>query len=433
MRIYILVTLAILSLSTSLRFLEDTNSFEDQVRGFNLSELKSIALGLEAYDREAKGIVLLGGLHDYIGRLSDRQITGIIFDYVKVYTELRSVEALRKKFLNKALRATTDEDLKTKLLALPRTKLSGIALGLERESRKEQGQEKILGGLHDYIDRLTDENIAEIIVSYSEKLSSFKTYDQLVGLINTSSLSEQELTKRLNLKSEQELAHIAIIADEYDRRRTDSMRLGGLHDYVFRLSKEEIINIVINFCKKWPELMKEQYFSELLDIKSDETHNLLGGFEDYAWKLDRQDLISCALAGEEYDRNKMGVKLLGGLHDYINSLNDDQIRKILVDYIHKYAELRLAGVIEGLANIPKGGFVSYLEDVSDEHLREYCVTLEKYDREIRKVELIGGIHDYVQSLSRERLIEYIKNKTEYYPEIRRAGKLEAINTKYNSK
>jgi HD superfamily phosphohydrolase YqeK len=431
MRIYILITFAILSFATSLRFLENTNSFEDQVRGFNLNELKKIALGFETYDRSEKGIVLLGGLHDYIDSLSDRQITGIIFDYVKVYPDFKSVDALKKKFLTQVLLVATEDDLKVKLTALPRTKLVGIALALERESRKAKGQEKLLGGLHDYIDRLTDGNIVDIIIDYSKDLADYKTYDKLLSLINTAPLEISAITERLNKKTKEELAHIGIAADEYDRRRSDTLRLGGLHDYVWRLEKNDIISIIISYCKKWPELLQEQYFSEILDVKSDETHNIIGGFEDYVWKLDKEDLIACALACEEYDRNKMGIKILGGLHDYINSLNDDQIIKILTDYIHKYPELRLAGVIEKIAKIPVGGFFSYLDTFSDDQLREVCVILEKYDREVRGVTLLGGIHDYVDTLTRERLVEYIKNKADYYPEIRKEGKLVSILTKYN--
>lgn len=430
MRNYFILSLLLIALASSTRLLTLENpSFESQIRTYNNADLKKIALACEDYDRTKTGVQLLGGLHDYINSLSDDRIIEIIFSYVDKYTELKDCTKL-EQLANIQKQDTSKMTLEERLNASSRSFLESVALGFEAYDRKQTGKQ-LMGGLHDYINSLSNTQIVAIIMKYVKTYPTFNSYEQLSTLSTGTVMTQDQLNTLLASYDRPTLVHLAIAVDEYDKSRSDVPRVGGLHDYAWKLGNDKLTEIIVNYTKKWPELLNKDLFNSLLQNQANSLHNIVGGFEDYAWRLDIEDLKSCALAAESYDRKERNVKLMGGLHDYIDSLNKDQVHKIVTDYVHKYPELRKPGVLEKLAKIPQGGFVAYLDTFDDDKLMKFCVALESYDRIVRNITIIGGIHDYVHTLTRSQLIDFILNKAKYYPEIRATGALEIINKKYN--
>ena len=430
-KIALLVSLCLsLSMVYSVRFLEDTQeAFEVKLRKYNRGELEKIALACEDYSREQSKVKLLGGLHDYINSLTDDDIIKIIYEYSNLYSALKDTAVLEEKAkIEKRPEATT---LEAQVKALSRYELVQYALAGEKYDRKQQKKENLLGGLHDYIRNLSNEEVQKIVLNFAEKYPELKKDGEYAKLVKPNVYTlDQFKAKLLELKHDV-LAHIAISLDNYDKSKSSIVRIGGLHDYAFRLTDPELIEIICNFTKKWPEVLEEGFITALLRSKDNLVHATIGGFEDYSFKLERADLISCALSAENYDRKKRNIHVLGGLHDYINTLSNENIVKILNDYVHQYPEMRVPGFIEGLAGIPQGGFEYYLSLQSVENLRQLCIDVESYDRKVRDIHPRGGIHDYVFSLSKEQLVSYILNKAEHYPNLRNKKFIESIKSQQN--
>ena len=61
--------------------------------------------------------------------------------------------------------------------------------------------------------------------------------------------------------------------------------------------------------------------------------------QEYLVSLPRIHLIEVALSCESFIRKKKGVKLLGGLHDYIDSLENKEIITIIKSFVSENPEL----------------------------------------------------------------------------------------------
>ena len=80
-----------------------------------------------------------------------------------------------------------------------------------------------------------------------------------------------------------------------------------------------------------------------------------------------------ALACEQYSKTKLNQKLIGGLHDYIDSLTASQIIEHILNYVEIHPELKDPGYLEFIADVPKGGLVSVLSNKSEAELRKICL------------------------------------------------------------
>eukprot|EP00340_Litonotus_pictus_P006862 CAMPEP_0170515766 /NCGR_PEP_ID=MMETSP0209-20121228/2155_1 /TAXON_ID=665100 ORGANISM="Litonotus pictus, Strain P1" /NCGR_SAMPLE_ID=MMETSP0209 /ASSEMBLY_ACC=CAM_ASM_000301 /LENGTH=395 /DNA_ID=CAMNT_0010800401 /DNA_START=119 /DNA_END=1306 /DNA_ORIENTATION=- len=388
-----------------------------------------MAISLEAFDREERQAHVLGGLHDYISTLSEDDIVLIISDYVKVYEQFRNLSEL-EELASILKNEEPSEKLVDQLLNYPKQNLIEMALAAETYIKRKEGHLSFRGGLHDYIWRLNSDDIARILVQFNADHPEI-TLEAYHKISTKKQFTETEMRDRLEGLDQTRLAHYAIALDEYDRNHSGIHRKGGLHDYAFTLQKPILIEIIIDFANKWPEMFIEGRLENILKGELNLFNSILGGFEDYSFKMHISDLKACALTAEDYDRKQRKVTLYGGLHDYIDSLNKNQVLKILSQYIRKYPALREAGYLEGLAGIHRAGLEGFLETRSLENLRQYCLNLENYDRKIRAVDLDGGLHDYVNTLTKKELIDYVVNKSEYYPQLRQTEHFNNINTKYS--
>ena len=410
-------------------FLNENLKLDDTISSklleYKRENLKKIALACEKFIRDKQKIQLLGGLHDYIDSLEDQKIRSIILDFTLKDNELSSIKKLEEiAQIEKEIKPDTFGEAYLNLFS--REKLESMALACEKYSRKKKGQENLLGGLHDYIRLINAERIIQIIIKYSDEFPELKEKNVLEDMISLKELTIDQLKERLYKLPETQLAHIAVAADEYDRRTSQLKRLGGLKDYIWTLDKPDIINAILRLSQKWVELRREGKL-ENLEKENENNIHIIGGFADYIFELDNYDLKKTALACEKYDRDQRNIILLGGLHDYIDRLNTNEIIKIVNDYLTKYPKLQVSGFLENLAGIYKGGFSNFLNDQDVKTLRKYCIAAEHYDSQKRGGHTFGGISDYVNQLEKEELIKYIKNKSEYYPYLRGIGKLDKIS------
>jgi len=74
---------------------------------------------------------------------------------------------------------------------------------------------------------------------------------------NTKNFEIEELHHNLFRKSREDLEKYAIAAEKYQRASQGQGGLGGIHDYVFRLEKEEIIDFIMKVVHQYPEIAQQ--------------------------------------------------------------------------------------------------------------------------------------------------------------------------------
>ena len=74
-------------------------------------------------------------------------------------------------------------------------------------------------------------------------------------------------------------------------------------------------------------------------------------FEDSIRKFSRTNLIAIALACEKHEIEVNKIPKFGGLHDYVNTLQDEDIIKIIFKYTVQFPELYNIETLKKKANI----------------------------------------------------------------------------------
>jgi len=205
-----------------------------------------------------------------------------------------------------------------------------------------------------------------------------------------------------------------------------------------------------------PEIANASKLNELVtkyNIKSSKTHgagsgSLIGGdggLHDFIWRLPREKLNNWALATEAYHREVNNLHLLGGLHDTISSLSNDQVIAYILKEVKEHPEIagadKLDGLVARLLNPPTtlplpeaaGGVHDYIWRLPREKINLWALATEQYHREINNLHLLGGLDDYITSLSDKQVVEYILKEIKEHPELNSDKKLDELVTKYGIK
>ena len=143
--------------------------------------------------------------------------------------------------------------------------------------------------------------------------------------------------------------------------------------------------------------------------------------------VSRSNLIKMALATEEYDREVNDqTNLMGGLHDYIMNLSDEEIISKIKEVTSQHQEINNLEKLNKLSS----GFTSdrlslererisreYFSKLSLEMIKNCALGVEKYYKSKETVHTYGGLHDYINSLSKKELTEYVMMEQNNHPEI----------------
>jgi len=234
--------------------------------------------------------------------------------------------------------------------------------------------------------------------------------------------------------------------------------MGGLHDYVDRLSVAEITDYILQKLDLHPELNNPKALNELsvkYGVTKETTPEVQGeklvgkgGLHDYIWRTPRDKLVIWALTAEAHHRDVNNLRLLGGLHDYISTLSNQEITEYIMKEAQEHPEINSGSALDDLSmkfnisyfdrnapveqvqSVSAGGLHDYIWNTPRDTLVQWALSAEKFDRETRKVRLMGGLHDYVDRLSNEEVAEYIMKKVELYPELNSGDFLNSLVAKY---
>ena len=251
------------------------------LRERSVEELRDYCLKLESWKRDNKKD-MHGGIHDYVWRLDQEACIKYILSVALKYTELLDMDTFRAtvspvvKFLEAVAEPSVGfGGLEDYIFRLDRETLSNFAFSAEKYHHEQQGQSMIIGGLHDKIRDMSNLEIAEYVLEKAKLYKDLNSYENLEKL----SL-KYGFSKKLN---------------------QESLKVGGLHDYIFRQPRETL--------EKW------------------------------------------ALTTEAHHRAVKNIQILGGLHDYINTLSSEELVQYVLKEASEHPELDSAEELNRYASV----------------------------------------------------------------------------------
>lgn len=397
----------------------------DKLKEYNTNELKTLAIAAENYHRVINNLNhMKGGLHDYINSLSDEKIIKIIKDYIKLYPALESKQFFEEIAQLDRSFANTLPILES-LSYLSRDTL--IRYGETCDQYHRQIRNIItLGGFHDFAYSLNTEDLIDAVRECLKLNPQLLEGDWIREVSRVKTLTVEEFNLMLDTIDADGLAKIAIACDEYDRAESATPRVGGLVDFVERLNVNERRTEIISLVTKHEKLRELGFIKILLKkYENIEYRSSIKGISVVLHSISREELERLALEFEKYHRSKNNLLLVGGLHDYIDRLPDEEVIGIIRGFIEDNNELNDPEIVKSVAKF-ESKFWEKIEKKNIEELRQICLSLEAYDRKTRGIFPLGGLHDYINSLERKDLIEYIRIKADQYPIVTLPDQLDRI-------
>lgn len=198
------------------------------------------------------------------------------------------------------------------------------------------------------------DGVKAFLCDLSDKVTDFLPYSAKITDKNLTGNEKFEFDEYLSSLDETSLVDLAKRME--DHIKGDKNIIGGMHDYVRNMDKTGLIT----FIKEKYYKSKEQF--ENFDFKqklNDVIHTSLSFLNDeieitkkinstptlnYLKSLNKSDLINLALKLEKYDRTDKKM-ILGGLHDYVNSLSEEKIIEEINKLLDNHPYLNLNNLI----------------------------------------------------------------------------------------
>lgn len=283
----------------------------------SLSELRDYALSLESY--RANGQMVFGGLHDYINGYNEQSLIKYIvsvciekrelLDEQKFNSVIAQFASSADKTIEESAFGSDSSEAEKKIeeknfksnfeelvLIQSRNTLIKWALTCEYHDNLKK-QAPLIGELHDYVDSLSDREIADYIlrlVGVYPELASKQTLNQLV--------EEYEI--------------------QYESKEDD----GKIDD-----KKDDIEKVADN-----------------LKFLAETEPEGEGGLVDFIFRLSRERLTQYAFTAEKYQHEAIGQHIKGGIVDYIDELTNQQIAWFVLNIAKQYPELNSKEFLDAL-------------------------------------------------------------------------------------
>lgn len=123
------------------------------------------------------------------------------------------------------------------------------------------------------------------------------------------------------------------------------------------MTDEEYAKYVIDMAEKFPELDNAVELDRLSQVYGFSNNASLkkiggmGGLHDYIFRKDRNTLIRWAYTCEAHDRKIKNEIIVGGLHDYIEKLTNQEIADYILRMAENYTVLNSEQGLESYAKI----------------------------------------------------------------------------------
>jgi len=251
------------------------------------------------------------------------------------------------------------------------------------------------------------------------------------------------LTNRLKENTIIELQSYALSLEDYARHGKQIK--GGIHDYVHKMPREDLIKYILTVCQKNQELFEEEKFNSIVQGRTEKVFlaveepipaiGKLGGIHDYIYRVDNDTLIRWALTAQAH-HNK--------ITNQQDTLNVDKMSvKELIDFtlgmVSKYPGLDSSTELDRLGEQYKiatkpfsfGGIHDYLFRQSRSTLIRWALTGEAHERKVKGIQLLGGLEDYIDTLSDVEIANYVAEKAKNYKDLDSGDKLDSLAKAYS--
>ena len=441
----------------------ETNELTLKLNSKSIEELKSNALSIENYVSKGQS----SQLKDNINILNKEFLLKYIIDICVENTELLEAEKYE---------AVVNNSYKTELFLEEPNKVGGLhdyiyrkdletlkrwAFTCEAHDR-HVSQSQLIGGLHDKIERMSKEEIIIYVLDMSDKYPGLNSGLELDRLSDFYDISPKLLGKIGGIHDfifrlpRETLIQWALTAEAHDRKIKNVTLYGGLEDMIQGMKDSQIAEYVLDKTVTYPELNSSETLNRLslaYGISQPEKlkNGKFGGLHDYIFRENRNTLIKWALTCEFHDKKEKNLQLLGGLHDYIDTMKNQEIADYILRMADSYPTLNSSEQLENLSNSYgikfdnqksltfltlednseiEGGLNDYIWRESRETLIKWAFASELYDRELKQSKIRGGIHDYIHSFTNEQIIEYVLKQAEEHKELNESGFLNGLTEKY---
>jgi poly-D-alanine transfer protein DltD len=235
---------------------------------------------------------------------------------------------------------------------LDRDTLTAWAYTCERYDREQSGMGFLIGGIVNMIGRWSTVQISDYILEKVDKYPELDSKDKLNALATQYGLiqpAREYLTKEDN---RQTLEKWALATEKYHREVNHLHLLGGLDDYISSLTNEKVVEYIVKEVSEHPEIdsadklneLAVKYGIERITVFSNPIKN--NSFDDI---IRRKTLEAWALTCEQFHRNANNIHPMGGLHDYISRLSDDEVIEYIKKEVAEHEELNSVEKLDKLA------------------------------------------------------------------------------------
>jgi len=296
-------------------------------------------------------------------------------------------------------------------------RLNLIKWGLTAESHLHNKSKKIAGGLFEYIHTLSNEKIAKYITIAAKNHSELNNKEKIEELAKKYGITA-EIVMEKHSKGEPEPVYED---DESHSESSNDKKSENLHDIIARGDRKTLI--------KWALITEA-----LLNLGSQ--GKLVGGLHDYINTLSNQQLgkfISVGAKNHPELNNKQNMEKLDEEFE-INQkeiIRENKKEKEKNDNTNKcYSKKKVTDKFLNRGSINFSLFIN--EDKDD--LFSWALAAEKYDKEKNNLYLLeGGLENYIMQLNKEQLADNIVIKTGKYPELADKNYLESLARRYGFK
>jgi hypothetical protein len=265
------------------------------------------------------------------------------------------------------------------------------------------------------------------------------------------------LKSLLQSKSVEELRSYCLKIEDYERQ--GKFLIGGLHDYIQTMDKDECMKYILTSAMNNKELLKMEKFYTIVEPDTNsvflsEDEKLIGGGDLSLISSRVTKLLELFKSITESELQKWAMRVhnwekkngfAGSEHGYPYYMTKDTtVQYIIAEAVNFKQLLDYDFFVSNICNpmeefhrpyVPTGpGQVrlsSVINTLDRKDLERFALTCEKYVRDTQNLQgIYGGIHDNFVVMDNEQLGNYILSATEKYPVIDGVLNLNMLADKY---
>lgn len=262
---------------------------------------------------------------------------------------------------------------------------------------------------HDITDSTPDDKLKSIIKEGVNSKPELKIY--LEEINEKGILTFQEIRSLLQTFDKKKLKYLTINVDQYDRYKSETLKLGGVFEYIWTLPTKVLYEIIVEIIHQNPELAINGALDKIIN------HNSIylkycytGGMRDYHFDLTNPEIyyIFSQLKNEFQER----YPWLQLNYNY-RSKEINGLKQMLYNYLIENDKYKNDGVFEEELNFPIHGLAQYLREKysNDDDLRNLCCSMLSY--RLNQKNPPQGTHAIISTMSyNEKINYYIKQTNE---------------------